>query len=76
MSDEAVLSKMQISQSGRFFLWRMDNIPIPQREIEIHAANMHITPANNNVKSQLKKVKVGQVITTKGQLVEGKTANG
>ena len=76
MTDEAVLSKMQISQSGRFFLWHMDNIPIPQREIEIHAANMHIIPANDTVKSQLKKVKVGQVITIKGQLVEAKTAKG
>lgn len=76
MSDEAVLSKMQISQSGRFFLWHVDSMPTPQHEIEIHAANMHIIPANDAVKSQLKKIKVGQVVTIKGQLVEAKTAKG
>ena len=67
---------MIIEQSARFFSWRTDKMPIPQHEIEIHAANMHIIPANNAVKSQLKKLRVGQVVTIKGQLVEAKTAKG
>ena len=76
MSDEAVINKLDISQGNRFFNWRAEILPIPQHDIEIHAANMHVIPANDAVKSQLKKVKVGQVVTLKGQLIEAKTANG
>ena len=76
MSDEAVLNKMDISQGNRFFLWRVDTLPIPQHEVEIHAANMHIIPANDAVKNQLKQVRKGQVVSIKGQLVEAKKANG
>ncbi|MDP1765962.1 MAG: hypothetical protein Q8K83_03565 [Methylotenera sp.] len=76
MSDEAILSKIDISQSNRFFYWHVDAFPIPQREIEIHAANTHIIPANDTVKRQLSKVRLGQIVHIKGQLVEAKRADG
>lgn len=72
MSDETVLNKMDISQGNRFFSWRVDMLPIPQHEIEIHAANMPIIPANDAVKSQLKQVRKGQVVSVKGQLCRSK----
>ena len=76
MSDEAVLNKIDISQGNRFFFWHVDQFPIPQHEIEIHAANMHIIPANGTVKHQLNKVRAGQVVRIKGQLIEAKRADG
>ena len=76
MSDESVLSKIEISQNNRFFYWHVDEFPIPQREIEIHAANTHIIPANDTVKRQLSKIRTGQVVDIKGQLVEASRADG
>lgn len=76
MSDEVVLNKIDILQGHRFFHWHVDEFPIPQREIEIHAANMHIIPANDTVQRQLKKVRQGQLVTIKGQLIEAKRPDG
>jgi hypothetical protein len=76
MSDEAVLSKVQISQGNRFFYWHVDEFPIPQREIEIHAANTHIIPANDSVKRMLSKIRPGQIVDIKGQLIEAKRPDG
>jgi hypothetical protein len=76
MSDEAVLSKIKISQGNRFFYWHVDEFPIPQREIEIHAANTHIIPANESIKRQLSKIRPGQIVSIEGQLIEAKRADG
>lgn len=76
MSDETVLNKIDISQRHRFFYWHVDAFPIPQREIEVHAANMHIIPANDTVKRQLTKIRTGQLVNIKGQLIEAKRADG
>lgn len=76
MSDEAVLDKIDISQGNRWFYWRADKLPIPQHEIEIHAANTHIIPANDSVRRQLSNIKVGQLVKIKGLLVEAKRADG
>ena len=76
MSDEAVLNKIKITQGNRFFYWHVDEFPIPQREIEVHAANTHIIPANDSIKRQLSKIRPGQIVSIKGQLVEAKRADG
>ncbi len=76
MSDEVVLNKVDFSQGNRFFFWHVDEFPIPQHEIEIHAANMHIIPANDTVKRQLNKVRAGQIVNIKGQLIEAKRSDG
>lgn len=76
MSDEAVLSKVQISQGNRFYYWHVDEFPIPQREIESHSANTHIIPANDAISRQLSRVRKGQLVKLKGQLVEAKRADG
>jgi hypothetical protein len=76
MSDEAVLSKVKITQGNRFFYWHVDEFPIPQREIEIHTANTHIIPANDSVKRRLDKIRPGQIVIIKGQLIEAKRSDG
>lgn len=76
MSDEAVLDKIDISQSGRWYRWRVEVFPIPQRAIETQSANMHFIPANPAVKSVLSKVKKGQLIHAEGFLIAAQTADG
>jgi hypothetical protein len=76
MSDEVVLNKIDISQGQRFFYWHVNEFPIPQHEIEVHAANMHIIPANESIKRKLEEVRVGQKVKIKGQLIEAKREDG
>ena len=76
MSDSAVLRYIDISQSGRFYYWRVRTFPIPEREIEMHSANMHMLPANALVAYELKRVRVGDVVTLDGMLVEADKPGG
>ena len=76
MSDESVVSKISISQSGRFYHWRVDEFPIPRREIETHSANMHLIPSNEVVLDSIEQIKTGDVIELDGYLVSVKADDG
>jgi hypothetical protein len=76
MSDEEVLKDISISQGGRFYYWRVDHFPIPREEIQSHSANMHMIPADANVRKALQSVKVGNIVRLQGYLVEAKTDDG
>ena len=76
MSDVSVLSKISISQSGRFYYWRTDNFPIPRQEIETHSANMHMIPANDEVADLLDDVRQGDVVQLSGSLVKAAASDG
>lgn len=76
MSDESVVNKISISQSGRWYRWNTETFPIPRREIETHSANMHMIPANDKVKSALKRVRKGQIIQLFGSLVKVESSKG
>jgi hypothetical protein len=69
MSDSAVLQQIDITQSGRFYFWRVQQFPIPQQEIESHSANMHMIPANAAVARTLEKVRPGHIVRLRGYLV-------
>jgi hypothetical protein len=71
MSDEAVLARLDISQSGRFYYWRYENEPpIPRREIETSSANMHLIPATDAIGKKLKALRSGNIVSLAGYLVE------
>jgi hypothetical protein len=76
MSDESVLSQIDISQSGRWYRWRVQQFPIPRREIETQSANMHFVPANDAVESVLSRVKQGEVIQARGYLIQVQADDG
>jgi len=76
MSDEAVLNHIDIRQGGRFYFWYVNAFPIPRNEIETHSANMHMIPADADVEKVLKSVRVGQVVTLHGYLVEARSDDG
>jgi hypothetical protein len=76
MSDEDVLAQIEISQGGRWYRWRSESLPIPVREIETHSANMHLIPADEQVESEIRKVRAGEVIELSGSLVEVRAKDG
>ncbi len=69
MSDEQVLADIDISQSNRWYFWKVKQFPIPRREIETHSGNMHLIPANAFIHSLIKSTRVGEIIELKGKLV-------
>ena len=76
MSDDAVLRKIDISQSNRFYYWHTDAFPIPREQIETNSANMHMIPADSAIQKTLKSIRPGQVIKLSGYLVEVNAADG
>lgn len=70
MSDSAVLDKISISQSGRFYFWRVREFPIPEREIIESSANMHLIPADAAVEREIKRTRDGDIVEFDGYLVE------
>lgn len=76
MSDETVLADIEISQSGRWYRWRTQALPIPRRAIETESANMHMVPADDNVAAMLDMVRPGQIISLQGQLIRAEGYDG
>lgn len=71
MSDPAVISKLSITQGGRFYNYHWSNAPpIPVNEIVKSSANVHLVPANKDVKASFDAIKRGQIVTLKGYLVD------
>ncbi len=69
MSDSAVLGKLSINQSDRWFHWSVLTLPLPMDVITSHAANMHMIPATKTIERGLMRVREGQVATLDGYLV-------
>ena len=76
MMEDAVVEKINVSQSGRWYRWQADSYPIPRREIETSSANMHMVPANEAVARQLKSVDEDDQIRIVGQLVDISATDG
>jgi hypothetical protein len=77
MSDSSVLAKLSISQGGRFYYYRWENEPpIPPEQITMQSANMHLIPANSDIKKKMHDVRVGQVVHLTGQLIEARANDG
>jgi len=76
MSDEAVISKITFSQSGRWTHWKARKLPLPQEEIESCMANMHMIPATDELRDQLINAPVGSIIAIKGKLIRADHSSG
>jgi hypothetical protein len=76
MSDETILKDIKISQSNRFYYWRVDEFPIPRREIETQSANMHMIPADAQIEKVLKSIRPGQIVKLSGDLVQVNASDG
>ena len=70
MANPRVIEKLKITQGGRFYHYRWSNAPpLPGKQIAHNSANMHIIPANANVKKSLDQLERGQMVSLKGYLV-------
>jgi hypothetical protein len=77
MSDSFIYEKLDISQGHRWYKWQPDGVmPIPRREIEQCSANVHILPANDEVRDALDDVVKGSVVHMTGYLVKASIGNG
>jgi hypothetical protein len=77
MSENRVLQTIDISQSGRFYWWRPHpDTPVSPDIIITHSANTHVIPADSNVKRQLERLRVGEVVRLTGTLVDATRDDG
>lgn len=77
MSDNRVLAAFDISQSARFFTWRPRGfLPIARELVITHSANTHVIPADAQVRAELARLRVGQVVHLEGLLVDATRDDG
>jgi len=76
MADADIARQFTIRQSGRWYYWRTDQLPIPQREVETSSANMHLIPANDQVRQALDGISAGDNVRLRGFLVEARGQDG
>jgi hypothetical protein len=77
MSDNQLLANFDIEQSARFYTWRPHGIlPLPRETVISHSANTHLIPADERIRSQLARLRVGELVHLGGQLVDGRRDDG
>lgn len=77
MSDDAVLARLDISQSGRWYHYRWQGeAPLPPDEIVRSSANMHMIPSDAATARALRQVRAGDRVRIDGWLVEATTPDG
>ena len=70
MSDSAILDKLGISMSNRFFFYEWENSPpLSAEELKSSAANNHIIAANADVRKTIRNLRRGHIIQFQGYLV-------
>lgn len=69
MSDSAVLSHFRVDQGARFFTIYPDERAIDLKTAMRNASNMHLIPADGTLEGRLKRVKPGNIVRLRGQLV-------
>ncbi|MFO1468260.1 MAG: hypothetical protein U1F35_17755 [Steroidobacteraceae bacterium] len=77
MSDNQLLRRVEISQSGRFYYWRVPDVAgMDLQSIATHSANTHVIPNDGVVARELSSLRVGQVVHLEGDLVDGTREDG
>jgi len=77
MREDAVLSRLRISQSSRWYRYRwQDQPPLPPEEIVRSSANMHMIPASASAAAALAGVDAGDDVRIDGWLVEVRARDG
>lgn len=70
MTEDAVLARLAITQSGRWYHYRWQGAPpLPPAEIIRSSANMHLIPATAEVAAALAAVRPGHQVRLRGWLV-------
>ncbi len=72
MSDQSVVDQLEFWQGQRWYRYwpRNSRFPLSADEMNSHSANMHLIPANDEVKRALRSVRAGNLIEMDGDLVQ------
>ena len=65
-----IASKISVEQYDRYLKWGIDRLPIPAEQAMQMVSNIHIIPANPEIAKAVTKVKRGDLVRLKGDLVE------
>lgn len=76
MSDDTLLSQLEISQWYRWFRRYGDLSALPRQDIESHASNMHLIPAHTEIGQRIASVRKWSIIRLQGYLVNVTRADG
>lgn len=76
MADLSITNQITVTQSNRWYHWRVKTFPIPRREIETHSANMHLIPATPEIAAAIKAAQTGQMVQFVGELVNVSSQDG
>lgn len=77
MRDDAVLTRLDITQSGRWYRYRWEGQPpLPMQEIVVSSANMHMIPSNRATAMALARLRKDQHVRIDGWLVEVRADDG
>jgi hypothetical protein len=77
MADDSVLSRLDISQSGRWYHYRWQgDAPLPPGDIVRNSANMHMIPFDDATARTLRQVRAGDRVRIDGWLVEATAPDG
>ncbi len=75
MAAPDIAKQIQVRQYDRYLNWQIKKLPIaPEQAIQM-VSNMHIIPASPDIAVQIQRVKPGDFVRLKGELVEIKDKN-
>ena len=69
-AEPEIARHITVNQYDRYLNWRMDKVPVPEKQAMMMVSNMHIIPSNPEIAKQIKTVKRGDLVRLQGNLVE------
>jgi len=76
LPEEPYKSKVSYGQITRYYFWRTEATDLDLHYIQTHSANMHMIPADTNVRRALLSVWSGDKVRVRGLLVNAKRDDG
>lgn len=71
-----VYGALTVEQSMRWYRWRADPLPLPQRVIETHSANVHIVPSDATIAAEVTELERDDLVRLRGHLIEVRAPDG
>ena len=69
-AEPEIARHISVNQYDRYLNWRMDKVPVPEKQAMMMVSNMHIIPSSPAIAKEINKVKRGDLVRLKGDLVE------
>lgn len=77
MSDQAIVDQIKVSQGARWYILRWEQqAAAPEREVMQSSGNMHIIPADANIRKQAFALRTGEFVKLTGYLVDAQGPGG